>query len=180
MGTNLFFEICENQSQPDIFGRKATVLLDYLSSQTKVLNLVPVKIKPRKPDIHEEQLQIKYNLKWDYDTLLQKWDDGTLELKDIIKDIKGLPLNEKTKEAPQDFQDENEIPDHVQVNVEKKSHVEDECSVRELQEDYQKLKLLARRPVRRKIDRETVEECENKYKQAYELHNLEKQVHISL
>lgn len=166
----------DNQLQSDVFGRKAPVHLDYVASQNKVLNLVPVKIKPRKPEMQSDQLKIKYNFKWEYNTLLQKWDDGTLELKDLIKVVEVIPSEEDSDEPIEDIKSKVESCKPVQVNAQQKVDEEDECSKRELLEDYQKLKSLAKRPVKRKIKEEIVENCEDKYKQAYELHNLEKQV----
>lgn len=175
MGTNIFFDISENQSQSDVFGRKASIQLDYFTSQTKVLNLEPVKIKPRKADIQEEQLEIKYNLKWDYDTLLKKWDEGTLELKDMIKDMKVIPLKEKLTHTTEEFEERMDVCEPVQVSVDISAD-EDELSTKELQEQYQYIKCLARRPVRRKPEKQTIKDCEDRYKDNYELHNLKKQV----
>lgn len=179
MGTNLFFEINENQIHSDIYGRKASIHLNYFGLQSKVLNLEPVKIKPRKPEINQEHLKIKYNLNWDYDTLLKKWDDGTLELNDMIKDMQILPSKEKAVEIiEEDAEDRSEVCKQVQVNIKKKTNKEIEQSVRELEENYARLKLLAKRPVHRKIIEQGVEKCDDKYKKAYEFHNIEKQVKI--
>lgn len=178
MGTNLFFEINENQIHSDVYGRKASVHLNFFGLQTKVLNLEPVKIKPRKLETNQEHLKIKYNLNWDYDTLLKKWDDGTLELNDMIKNLQIISPKEVTKEID-DTEERPEVFREIQLQIEK-SNKEDEDSVKELEESYQRLKLLAKRPVRRKIGEEEVEKCDDKYRKAYEFHNIEKQVNIFL
>lgn len=179
MGTNLFFEFSDNQSSLDMFGRRPPIHLEYFSSVNKVLKLEPAKIKPRKPEIEGGQLKITYNLDWDYDTLLQKWDEGTLALTDMLKDEVNLPAKKDNPKEPIEKIEENmEYSEPVPVNIEQNAYDEDELSLKELQEDYKKLKLLAKRPARRKIEIETVEMCENKYKTAYDFHNLEKQVKI--
>lgn len=181
MGTNIFFESCEAQIKPNAYSRKAPFDLNYITFQNKVLNLEPVKIKPKKPELPKEQLEIQYNLKWDYATLLKKWDDGTLELKDLVKGDKDIPPKEKVKDVSEDERD-NEYEEDSSVESElpekhKKNPIEsDEKLEKELQIAYEKLKLLAQRPVKRKTDEEKVQECEDKYKKLCELHNIQRQV----
>lgn len=169
MGSNLFFNVSENQFQSDKFGTKPTVHLDFLTSQNKILNLEPVKVKPT-VDINDNQLQIEYNLKWDYDTLLKKWDDGTLDLKDMVSDIKEASQSEDITEEYLG------VVEPATVNVKNSSEEAEETFVKELQEEYYRLKQLATRPTRRKIILEEVQECDVKYKKAFEIHNLKKQI----
>lgn len=178
MGTNIFFEVSDNQTQSDVLDRKTSVHLEYFASQTKILTMEPVKIKPRKPEIAPDQFKIKYNLKWDYDTLLKKWDNGTLDMRDMIKDVQVIPTNEHSKDVIEDEEESVEISQPTEIIVEKIFVEKDEYLAKELKEQYQRLKFLAKRPVKRKIIEEVVQNCEDKYIQAYELHNIEKQVEI--
>ncbi|VEN45509.1 unnamed protein product [Callosobruchus maculatus] len=83
MGTNLFFDTEDNTEEGDAFCKKACIKAKVILKQTKVLNLKPVKVCHKKIDTEPEVKKITFNFKWDYKTLLDKLEDGTLRLHDI-------------------------------------------------------------------------------------------------
>ncbi|CAH0552586.1 unnamed protein product [Brassicogethes aeneus] len=176
MGTSLFFDEVEDpKTSNDISIKPSPIHLNHIVSQDRILSLKQVKLKKKIEDINEDQA-IKLNLKWNYKTLLEKFENGTLDFSLI--------------DARNNFTEDKTINSHVLEITQPESsgeqdsnldHPNEEClsnvsSNLILNNKYQKLKKLARRPVKRFILPELVTKCEQKYKESYELHNIKCQI----
>ncbi|CAG9822912.1 unnamed protein product [Phaedon cochleariae] len=182
MGTNLFFKTSVGSSQVcDAFMKRGPVLLDCVLAESKVLNLKQVKIPPRKVKIPRELSKIEYNLDWDYNTLLTKFADGSLRIQDIVKkEFHDQVLVQEDIIENEDDSDEEEM-DTVHEEVVQELPLEEEYFTqssieKQLEEEYEKLKSLAMKPMRQAILEECVENSEMNDKKAYEYHNLKCQV----
>lgn len=187
MGTNLFFEETDiNSRTGNAFEKQTPICLKYLQSSTKLLNLQQVKIPQQKARIQNEVKSINYNLNWDYNELLQKLENGTLQIEDISlgeapfqAPPQKMEVVEETEEEIDDFQNNQFIVEpETEPDLEKKLKcvVEDTGLSNILEKEYEQLNVLARRPVRRAVSPELVAECDEKYKEVFEYHNIERQV----
>ncbi|KAJ8919038.1 hypothetical protein NQ315_016944 [Exocentrus adspersus] len=188
IGTNLFFEKTDDNSQANsTFEKRAPIQLKHFLSSTKVLHLQQVKIPQAKVRIQNELQNINYNFTWDYKQLLQKFEDGSLQIEDISLGEQPPPNlpEHQVVEAEDEIEDnvdrfgDKGVPDpETEMELDKKLdtvlETVDNCKI--LEAEYQQLQILARRPVRRATSPEIVAECDRKYEDAYEYHNIEKQV----
>ncbi|CAH1954682.1 unnamed protein product [Acanthoscelides obtectus] len=78
IGTNLFFDTEDNTEVGDAFHKVASIKAKLIVKQTEVLNLKPVKVSPRKIELEHDLRSLTYNFEWDYKTLLDKLENGTL------------------------------------------------------------------------------------------------------
>ncbi|XP_050511985.1 uncharacterized protein LOC114346541 [Diabrotica virgifera virgifera] len=195
MGTNLFFE--EIQDVPpvtDPFFKRNLNQYGCTFHGIKTINLKQMKIPPPKVEKGEITKDIEFNLDWDYNTLLQKFSNGALKLHDIInKEDKDDDQNEKQQkntgdcEAMEIEEQDNHTLAETRANIvtqdlitydddiNNEQIIEDIVST-DLLHDYEKLRKLAFRPVKRKPVLDEMAECDPKYKDAYDYHNLEKQI----
>lgn len=187
MGTNLFFEETDdNPHTGNTFEKQTPICLKYVLSSTKLLNLQQVKIPQTKARIPNEVKHINYNLNWDYQELLQKFEDGTLQIEDISLGemcSQNVEVEDEKTEQNDEIQS-NEIPIDCETEPEREEKLEnvltDIMPVTILEAEYAQLNELARRPVRRVVSPELVAECDKKYEEAYEYHNIERQVRYCL
>lgn len=180
MGTNLFFEVNEIQQpqQEDNFETKPSVKLEHIFNQTKIINLHPVKVRPKRVELPQFQ-DLKYNFNWDYNTLLDKFANGSLNLEDIVKQedisIANNDLDE-TDVIDEPVEKVTSVTEEIPHSEKMETSSQSDLNSRLLENNYLRLSKLARRPTRRHITPEVVQECDPKYKQSYYYHNLEKQV----
>nr|CAH7726889.1 unnamed protein product [Callosobruchus chinensis] len=181
----------DNTEEGDAFNKKTRIKAKLLLKQTKVLNLKPVKVCPKKIEIKPEVKNITFNFKWDYKTLLDKLEDGTLGLHDIIftteaetaeksnENILSNPGKVKDTKVPQKEEAKGHVTEMEVTDIpakERDKEFPNKRKVQILEAEYEKLKVLAWRPTRRIAEEELIEECDPKYKAPYEFHNIEKQI----
>lgn len=189
LGTNLFFEANkENPKQNDIFIKRSQIQYENTYTTAKIIDLQPVKVPPRKVQVSSDK-KLEFNLNWDYRRLLEKFSDGTLKLQDILKDGRKLDETDESEDGEEDEKmislEENDNQTNGKIDENISDALEDEggCSMVEatnvpmdILEDYQKLRQLAFRPVKMPAKQEKLQECDPKYRGAYEYHNLERQI----
>ncbi|KAH0807312.1 hypothetical protein GEV33_015477 [Tenebrio molitor] len=176
VGTNLFFEEVEDPPlKTNIFEQDTPIRLKPLVSQTKIIKLKQAKLPRKVTSTNQCKESVILNLNQDYHTVLEKLEQGMLNIDDIAH---------KEPEPTRDEQFDDfsfESPDEISTEPEKEIEtllegIEDKSQTTELEAKYERLKRLARRPVKRMKSPELVEECDPEYRNAYEYHNLEKQI----
>nr|XP_023024909.1 uncharacterized protein LOC111512979 [Leptinotarsa decemlineata] len=196
IGTNLFFNYEKDVSQQtDAFDNRGPIHLEYILGNTKVLSLKQVKVPPRKVNLPKEKKKIIFNLDWDYNTLLEKLENGSLSGEDIVSRTKDdicmktepIDIRENHEEINNENLDEtisidqdpeeitkvqNESPDLYKIEQNWYNH----SPVKKLEEKYKKLKDLALRPMQVQVTPEIIEESDSKYRAAHEYDSLERQV----
>ncbi|KAG5894082.1 hypothetical protein JTB14_003939 [Gonioctena quinquepunctata] len=162
MGTNLYFDTVLNSSrQIDNFDKKGSIKFDFISRNTKIINLKQVKVPPKKVKLPKEIKNIEFNLDVDYNTLLKKFADRTLGIEDIIV------INAEVKSSHMEIEHEISTNEHV-LDALVPSTI--------LEEKYNKLQALARKPMRIETFPEIMEECDQKYKKSHEFDSLKRQI----
>lgn len=159
---------------PNLFEQQTPINLKHVLSQDKILKLKQVKLSQNKIEEPDQSQAIKLNLKWNYNTLKEKFENGTLDLELLDSksdpnastssnaDFLEITESNQNKAGPCVTPQENELKAIPVVNI--------------VEHKYKKLKELARRPAKRLTEEEEVEDCSQKYKNAYEMHNLKCQV----
>nr|CAI5822272.1 unnamed protein product [Callosobruchus analis] len=203
MGTNIFLDTEENTEKGDAFCKKPPIKATVFLKQNKVLLLKPVKVCPKKIEITPEVKNLTFSFKWDYKTLLDKLEDGTLRLHETILTTEAEPDKKpgrcesanKTKTKDHNEREAGEVKEiQVQQEEEPKRHkvtamevtdipdkqrkkeFQNKRQVQKLEAEYEKLKVLAWRPTRRIAEDELIEECDSKFQSSYEFQNIERQI----
>ncbi|XP_018573635.1 uncharacterized protein LOC108912740 [Anoplophora glabripennis] len=187
IGTNLFFEETDvNSHTGNAFEKQTSICLKYLQSSTKLLDLQQVKFPQKKANIQNEIKNINYNLNWDYNELLRKLENGTLQIEDISAgELPPEAPPQKMEVVEEEECEENYEPQNIEIIVEAETEPElDEIEaalegikpINILEKEYEQLNVLARRPVKRAVSPELVAECDEKYKEVFEYHNIERQI----
>ncbi|KAJ8968836.1 hypothetical protein NQ317_005304 [Molorchus minor] len=182
VGTNLFFEEIEGDlPPPNAFEKQGPIYLRHILSEMKVINLKAVKIPQQRAVVSKEDTKFDLNLDWDYNELLEKLENGSLHIGDIVKTGSGTTVD--MVEEDDQVIDSEVISSQMETYTNPPSPVEQEENVLEnivpvkmLELEYEKLSALARRPVKRAASPELVEKCDTQYEEAYEYHNIERQI----
>ncbi|XP_044261852.1 uncharacterized protein LOC123009537 [Tribolium madens] len=175
VGTNLFFEEVEDPPlKTNIFDKDTPIRLKPLITQTKIIKLKQTKL-PRKADTNKQsQESVVLNLNQEYNSVLEKLEQGILNIDDIAH-------REPEPHFAEHFTDMPCKP-HVQVSTEPETEIAtlldslDTSPTSALEAKYERLKRLARRPVKRMKSPELIEDCAPEYRNAYEYHNLEREI----
>ncbi|CAG9856461.1 unnamed protein product [Phyllotreta striolata] len=187
LGTNLFFEASDEELvENDLFNKRGPIPLKHAYSTAKVISLQLVNVPTSNPEISVKKKNIEFNLDWDYNTVLQKFSDGSLKIHDIIKEStdqedakEHIQVKEETTQIVDiSKEDEPQIPlQDTVIEEDKECDVDnDNTDCTNLLNDYLKLRQLASRPVKSKVIQENIQQCDPKYRDSYEYHNLERQV----
>ncbi|XP_044756284.1 uncharacterized protein LOC123314901 [Coccinella septempunctata] len=197
LGTNLFFSDCDNSSSHNLFELGSSMKLKHQATQCKVLELKPVRIPSDMAELPQPIHDIKINKRYDYKTLLKKFAYGSLNLKEDLavvpreKDPQPIEQEQKREKGQDVCKPElskavlKTKGQKVSSKVEKQSDSASEGGTQSnkpkkadfivvdiLTFKLEKLKKLSLRPTRRKKEFEPVEECEEKYKEAYAYNSL--------
>ncbi|XP_060524531.1 uncharacterized protein LOC132700949 [Cylas formicarius] len=178
IGTNLFFEKCDGLESPalSVFEKKPA---KFVISQSKVIHFKQARISTRKSDIPFNKHNINYNLDWDYNELLKQFEQGSLDLKQLVKSQDNDIENEDdgvTKKIPEKEQIVTEHVDNMDTHefeslLVKKAPVEKTEKHKSLEWEYMKLQMLARQPMRTKTISEVV--SVSAYQDIYEYKSVE-------
>ncbi|KAL3277346.1 hypothetical protein HHI36_012697 [Cryptolaemus montrouzieri] len=195
VGSNLFFEDVEEPQPRRIFKPETSIHLKHKVTQFKVLSLKSVKIPVKLKDIPQPEYDVEINKDYTVETLMKKLALGSLNIEEDIsivpKDtvipvkeivtipddpkqihsVKNVPMEESTNEQ---LQPHEELP--MPSLVEREDSPEPEESVDILEYKYEKLRKLAKRPTRRKIEPEHVLQCDAKYQKSYEYNCIKSQI----
>ncbi|XP_030752015.1 uncharacterized protein LOC115879363 isoform X2 [Sitophilus oryzae] len=173
IGTNMFF----TKSQTDIadkpFQPVSGCSLELLNLQTKVLNCKQMRVLSENREMPQKNNKIQYNFNWDYKELLKKFEDGTLDLKDMIS------KDEYSEDEKQESEIENEEIEDTVVDKLNEEHTSEELAIKpdeietnRLRHAYENLMMLARKPLQRKQIVENVE-CIEGYSKSFNFKNIE-------
>lgn len=187
IGTNLFFESSEPTASRGPFKIALHSEVTPLLCETKILNLKPVQTAAQEIVLPNNDLKnVEFNFNIDYSTLIERLANGSLKLEEMTAT---KPSDEPRLVEPEPPEQLGEKTEEVQKKLETSAPIlsescemavdncyETSSCAEELIEDYKRLKQLSMRPVKREVKQELVAECENKYKDAFEYHNIEKQV----
>ncbi|KAF7268895.1 hypothetical protein GWI33_017997 [Rhynchophorus ferrugineus] len=180
VGTNIFLQRTPNQDNNDNpFLTWTSNNLVVTNTQMKTVYCKKMRVLPRKTKIPENNGIIKYKFNWNYHELLKKFEDGTLDLHDMIMHYYSDDTNEPTPqpivEAPI-LTEEQKISD-VETKLEESVecyNMENTETIHqiELKNAYENLNILARKPLQRKKSMEQVD-CEEKFKKSFNYKNIE-------
>ncbi|CAG9764343.1 unnamed protein product [Ceutorhynchus assimilis] len=201
LGTNLFFEKGPNEEHGEFpFKEPLEFKLNFLTAQTKVLNCTQMKVPSTAvaaaplPETQTRQDNLKFNFNWEYKELLEKFENGTLDLQDMIS-----PKNDTQKDTDSAKNDTSERNIEPEIEPEPRPEpmetegnriLDDNMEVFEIQDigdpetthepelqdnlknAYERLLLLARTPVKRVVEEEECV-CDPKYKKEYDYRSTE-------
>lgn len=176
VGTNLFFEEIENPPmRTNIFEKDTPIRLKPYLNQTKIIKLKQVKL-PRKASTSKQYKEsVVLNLNQEYNTILEKLEQGVLNIED-------LAYREPEPHLDEHFNDLIYEP-HEDTSTEPEKEIETLLDILEdrsrttlLEAKYERLKRLVRRPVKRMKAPDLVEDPAPEYRSSFEYHNLERQV----
>ncbi|EEZ97248.2 uncharacterized protein LOC103314470 [Tribolium castaneum] len=175
VGTNLFFDEIEDPPlKSNIFAKDTPIRLKPLISQTKVLKLKQIKLPRKAPTAKHRQACVVLNLNQEYNQALEKLEQGILNIDDIAHREPEPPLTDPFTDLP--------LEPHVQPPTEPETELAsllDSLSAAPtsaLEAKYERLKRLARRPAKRMKSPELLQDCAPEFRNAFEYHNLERQV----
>lgn len=183
LGTNLFFEECKHPREKSLYEKQAPLSLQHKVSQNKILTLTPVKIPSKSKDIPAPASAVKISKKYDYDTLLKKLKNRSLNFEEMLAEdaaeLENTPTVEKTLkklDSKSKMLKNIEITEPVTLSA-KDDDVEEtlEKDVDIIKFKYEKLKRLARIPTKHVAEENCALDTEiNKSK--YELNCLKSQI----
>ncbi|RZC39125.1 TFIIIC sub6 domain containing protein [Asbolus verrucosus] len=175
-GTNLFFEEIEDPPlSTNIFEKDTPIRLKPVVSQTKIIKLKQMKL-PKKVSTNKQcKESVILNLNQDYNSVLEKLEQGILNIEDVSSKEVEQPVDEHYEDM--NFEQSDDMPPEPEKEIESLlGVVKNKTAASLLEAKYEKLKRLVRRPVKRMKSPELIAECDSEYKDAYEYHNLERQV----
>lgn len=177
IGTNIFLQRTPNQDNNDNpFLTWTSNNLKVTDTQMKTVYCKKMRILPLKTKQPANNGVIKYNFNWDYQELLKKFEDRTLDLNDMIMQCQYVDTNElsvqQTQEVPPITEEPKVIELEMKVEEPIKYNNKETIQQIELRNAYENLKVLARKPLQRKKILEPVG-CVEKYKKLFDYKNIE-------
>lgn len=178
IGTNMFFEEVEDPPlKTNLFEKDTPIQLRPTLTQTKLLRLKQVKL-PRNVTAGNKQSKenIHLNLNQDYKILLDKLQHNLVELDELAHKIENKENDNEDETVYEERREDDTFLGPAKEIDTYLGTLNNKSSNALLEAKYEKLKRLARRPVHRIQEAEEVEECDLQYKNAFEYHNLERQI----
>ncbi|XP_050308152.1 uncharacterized protein LOC126744684 [Anthonomus grandis grandis] len=185
LGTNMFLEkSTEPPAEDDFpFPEKAPFKFKLTECTPKILNLKEMKLPTSIEQLFIAKSNVQYNWSYDYKELLKQFENGTLDLNDLVKkDDQGEeklvahktiePDEENKAEKPEEDCPKETIESIMDISDLSKVDVPEQVLTDDLKREYEKLQLLARTPVRRAIPVEEAP-CDPQFRKEYDYKSIE-------